>query len=116
MKRNSSMYGINGTSALKPVHQQGESPRVQSSSFAAKPGGAVRSNVRYQPRSASQPKSTNKRLFDIAKDIFERSEMACSLLLEDHRGVPYGAFSHLNIATLSIASTAIAIVSIAVGS
>ena len=50
-----------------------------------------------------------------ALDILERSEMYCSLKLEDFRGCPYHLFTKHGIAMLSAATTAVAVASIALG-
>ena len=48
-------------------------------------------------------------------DIIDASEMACSLMTEDFKGVAYNTFTRASIASLSIGCTLVAIVSLAFG-
>ena len=103
-------FSINGTSALKVQHCP---QRTRTATIIDFPGACHRT---YSER-ASHPE--HLMLLDVVKakvrGVLDSSEMYCSLKFEDLRGFQYNKFNAKGIAVLSVATSFIAIVSIAVG-
>ena len=110
MGKNETKFFVDGTAALKVDRKRAY---ADSPSFVAFHGSSQHSTKRQNVPQRSV--GSGNRLVDAVVDAFERSEMACSLMLEDVKGVPYGLLSNANIATLSIACGVVATLSIIFG-
>lgn len=110
MGKNETKFFVDGTAALKVDRTRAY---AESPSFVAFRGSSKHSANR--PSAYQRVSGSGNRLVDTVVDVFERSEMACSLMLEDVKGVPYGVLSKANIATLSIACGVVATLSIIFG-
>ena len=109
MMRSEQKYRTNGTAALKPSYS---TQSAHSTSFMAFAGKRPSSHA-VSTRLETKPQ---RRFSDVVVDILQRSEMVCSLLFEDVKGVPYRMLSRSDIATLTSASAALAVVAIVLGS
>ena len=110
MGKSMTKFYVDGTAALKPKRY---SQSLDDSSFVAFRGSSQHSHMRpqrNQVKSGSAPHAKS-----ILQDVLERSEMACSLLTEDVKGVSYGRLTSGNIVSISTACAIIAIISIAFG-
>lgn len=110
MGKSTTKFYVDGTAALKPKRY---SKSFDDGMFVAFKGSSQHNHARSQrnqlkPGSAPHAKS-------VLQDVIERSEMACSLLTEDVKGVSYGRLTSGNIVSISTACAIIAIISIAIG-
>ena len=117
MSKKMADFYVDGTAALKVEYADNKTSAPSFTAFDCSYNRRSQQPPAPCPRpEGARARRTRKRSFkDSARSVFERSEMACSLLFEDVRGVPYHAFSKANIATLSVATSAIAIVSLVLG-
>ena len=110
MGKSMTKFYVDGTAALKPKRY---SQSLDSGTFVAFKGSSQHNRTRLQRNQAES--GSDPRAKSILQDVLERSEMACSLLTEDVKGVSYGLFTPSNIASISTACAIIAIISIAIG-
>ena len=110
MAKSERFFYTDGTAALK---LESAAPCTSSPSFVAFRG----SNRHMSSNDAhgAQPLPSSHGLKSFAQGVLERSEMFCSLVLEDFRGVSYNMLTSSNITTLSVASAVVAILAIAIG-
>lgn len=111
MGKSMTKFYVDGTAALKPKRH---SQSLDNSTFVAFKGSSRHDRTRLQRNQAAKPASA-PHAKTVLQDVLERSEMACSLLTEDVKGVSYGLFTSGNIASISTACAIIAILSIAFG-
>ena len=110
MGKSMTKFYVDGTAALKPKRY---SQSLDNGTFVAFKGSSQHNRTRLQRNQAES--GSDPRAKSILQDVLERSEMACSLLIEDVKGVSYGLFTPSNIASISTACAIIAIISIAIG-
>lgn len=110
MGKSKALFLVDGTAALNPRTATTSFPER---SFVAFGNPSARGSQLASSRMASPHGKGIVR--SAVQSIIERSEMACSLMGEDFRGVPFGKLTTANIASLSIACSVIAAISIAFG-
>ena len=62
-----------------------------------------------------RPYGNRNPVLGFIRRTFERSEMLCSLALEDVRGCAYGIFSRFEVIAASVVVSALAVLAIALG-
>ena len=110
MKRNSSQYRVEGTSALQPAYVE---PVQKVGHILPFPGNSnINTETSVLITKSGSFAYTVKKCIQSALDA---SEMYCSLRFEDFKGVPYRVFTKRGVAALSVSSAALACIAIIVG-